>query len=222
MREKLVIFGNGQLALNLIPELRREAEGDLVGVIADERYIRERELLGLPVTPASTAADLYPPSTHSMMVLIGYSRMRDRAVTLERAKKMGYRLFTFVSPSACFYEDLQVGENSYISPLVHLGPRCRVGTNTIVRPNAYVGHDVAIGDHCYLGPQVAVGGGTTIGDLCFLGIGATVVDGTRIADETLLAAGAVLNRSTEPCSQYAGNPASKCGEHRQTGILFFR
>lgn len=221
MNRRVVVYGAGNLAGWVCPEIALCDGMEVTAFVADDPPGGSRSFLGLPLSEFASVEERYPSSEFDMLVLTGHRRMRDRRVTFEQAKEKGYRLASFVSPRAITCPDLVVGENVVIGPGAHVGPGCRIGSNVVICQCAHVGSKTEVKDHCYIAGRAAIGGLARLEELCFIGMNATIVDRAVLGTETFVAAGAVVGRTTEPFSQYVGNPAIKRGEHRDTGMVFF-
>ncbi|MFX0201154.1 MAG: acetyltransferase [Candidatus Hodarchaeota archaeon] len=219
MNKKVIIFGNGKLAELVYCVGKEEGSLEVEAFTADKLYISGEHFLDLPLVDFETVLEIYPPEAFEMLVLTGYSKMRDRKDMYERAKAKGYNLKTFVSKHATCYQSAGMGENNIIFGGVYMGPFGHLGNNNIIRPKTYVGHDAKIGSHIYIAPGCSIGGHCTIGTLSYIGIGATIIDNISVADETLIGAGSLVLKDTESCSKYIGRPAKKTGEHTDTGII---
>ena len=220
--EPILLFGNGKLAELVLAVAHDDPRYRVVAVTADREYLTGAELGGVPQLALEEALEHFPPGRCSMLVTIGYRRMRARSELLLRARALGYRLPGYVAPRARLDGDVELGENCIVFDLAYLGPGARLGANCVVRPQVYVGHDSELGEHVFLAPGAKLGGNCRVGELSFVGLGAVVVDGTTVAAECLIGAGAVVVRDTEPYGLYLGSPARRVGEHAETGVRLSR
>ena len=218
MEKPLVLYGIGDLAVQVFRHFENEQSHRIAAFTADAPYIRSDLLLGRPVVAFETVHRHHPPERFDMLVCIGYKRMRDRKILFEKAKQKGYRLVNVLAPGATVSPDAVFGANNMIFAGVVIDVCVSLGDNNIVRPHTYIGHNVRIGSHNYLAPGCAVAGHGVIGDLCYLGIRSTVIDHVVLENETLIGAGALVLKNTEPASTYLGHPARKTSEHPETGI----
>jgi sugar O-acyltransferase (sialic acid O-acetyltransferase NeuD family) len=218
-QKPVVFYGNGALARQLCRINESEGVFDIAAVCADREFIEASRFMNLPLVPFEDVDGAFPPSEFDMLVLVGYSRMRDRKRMFERARARGYRMANYVGGRAVSYDDLSLGENNLVFNGVYLGVFGSLGDNNIIRPNAYIGHDFRIHDHTVVAPGCQIAGNCELHDLCFVGVGATVADKVVLAEETLIAAGSLVLHSTEPCTEYRGRPAQKYREHHDSGIV---
>jgi sugar O-acyltransferase (sialic acid O-acetyltransferase NeuD family) len=183
--------------------LTHQSEHEVVAFAADGDHITDRELYGLPVVPFEEVERLYPPDGHSMHISISYRRVNQlRAEKYRAAKAKGFRLLTYVSPTAVTTPDLQLGDNCWIGPNTVVQPFVTIGDNVYVGGGAHVGHHSTVGEHCFLAASVALAGFVTVEPFCFIGLNATVRDGITIARSTVVGAAALLLQDTREHGVY--------------------
>ncbi len=222
MRRRIVIYGAGGMARWVCPEMiATGCDFEVAGFVTDDAEGQGGSLFDMPISAFDTVEAEYPPDQFQMLVLTGYRRMRERRTTIDRARKKGYSLCSFISRRAITYPDLIAGDNVVIGPGVYVGPGCRLGENVTIAQSAHIGTGASVSAHSYIAGRAVIGGLAVVGELCFVGLNATVVDRAELGQETFVAAGAVVRRVTEPFSQYVGNPAVSRGEHRDGGMVFF-
>lgn len=220
MKKRTIIYGNGPYAQQLHQYLSEEGALEIVAFTADRQFIQEEAFRGLPLVAFEDVDKIYPPDEFRMLVVIAFSRMRNREIMFNKAKAKGYGLENCIGSRAIVSGALEIGENNIIGDGVYLGPFGRLGDNNMIRPNTYIGHDFRIHSHSYISPGCNIGGECEIKSLSFIGIGSTVIDSIMVERETLIGAGSLVLKSTEPYSKYVGTPAKKVGEHADTGIVF--
>ena len=219
---KTIIYGNGEYARIIHQNIVAEGGLEVVAFTADRQFMKGEAFRGLPLVPFEEVGGIYPPEEFSMLVVIAFSRMRDREIMFNKAKAKGYHLENFIGVGVIVPSDLIMGENNIISEGAIIGPFGRIGDNNMIRPNAFIAHDCKIHSHNYIAPGCNIGGECEIRSLCFIGIGATLIDGVTVERETLIGAGSLVLKNTEPYSKYIGSPAKKIGEHAENGIVFER
>lgn len=219
VKKKTIIYGNGEYAHQIHQNLSEEGFLEIVAFTADRQFIRGDTFRGLPLVAFEDVDNIYPPDEFTMLVVIAFSRMRNRKIMFEKAKRKGYGLENFIGSKAIIPGDLEIGENNIIGNGVYLGPFGKLGDNNIIRPNTYIGHGFKIHNHNYISPGCNIGGESEIKSLSFIGIGSTLVDSITVERETFIGAGSLVLRNTEPYSKYVGSPAKKVGEHTNTGIV---
>jgi UDP-N-acetylbacillosamine N-acetyltransferase len=222
-REKqVVIYGIGTMSKIVYTMACHEQTLSVAAFTADAEYCTGDTFMDLPLVDFNSVESAYPPDEYNMLAIIGYRNMRNRKGMFEKVKTRGYSMPNVIGRQVNCTGDPVIGENNLIFSGTYLGLFGSIGDNNIIRPNTYLGHNTVIGSHNYIAPGCNIGGNCAVGDLCFIGIGATVIDGIRIGDETQLGPASLTLKDTEPCSFYAGNPAKKIREHRDTGIIIER
>ena len=211
--KNIVIFGVGRLSSLAWYVLTHDSNYDVVGFTVDSEYLKERTHEGLPVFPYEKINEVYPPTSVSVLVPTGFTRINEvRMKKYYELKSAGYELINYLSsrattwPDLCLKDNCMVYENSIIQPFT-----C-IGENTIIRSSVHVSHHCNIGNHCFLAAGVVLGGCVNIGNRSFLGLGSIVRDNIKIAERTFIGAGAVVVADTEPDQVYLGNPARKSGK----------
>lgn len=160
--ENLVLFGNGAVASTLYYYFTREKKYRIVAFTVDRPFILEDTLHGVPVVPWDEVAERYPASEHRMMIAIGFVQVnRLRAARCLEAKKMGYRLVSYVSPTATLWDGFSVGENCRIADNVLIQPYASMGDDVFVGSGSIIGHHSVIKEHCHLSAGVKIAGNVT-------------------------------------------------------------
>ena len=200
---KVVLFGNGQVATVAYAYLTHQSEYEVVAFAVDGAHITDRELCGLPVVPFEEVEQLYPPDAFAMHISISYRRVNQlRAEKYDAAKAKGFRLISYVSPSAVTMPDLQVGDNCWIGPSTVVQPYATIGDDVYIGGGSHIGHHSTIKDHCFLAASAAIAGYVTVEPYCFIGLNATVRDGITIAQSTVVGAGTLLLQDTRERGVY--------------------
>jgi sugar O-acyltransferase (sialic acid O-acetyltransferase NeuD family) len=206
--EKLVLFGNGAVASTLHYHFTRETKYRIAAFAVDRPFILEDRLHDLPVVPWDEVAERYPATEHRMMIAIGFVQAnRLRAERYLEAKKMGYRLVSYVSPKASLWDGLSVGENCCIGDDALIQPYSSMGNDVFVGSGSIIGHHSMIKEHCFLAAGVNIAGNVTMGPYCYVGINATIRDKVRIAPSCIVGAGAVILDDTVEKGVYMARPA---------------
>ncbi|MEM1371652.1 MAG: acetyltransferase [Pseudomonadota bacterium] len=209
---RLIIFGAGEQAELCHHYFTRYSDYTVEGFVIDAAYRTKPEFLGLLVLTPQEALETWPPDSHDMFVTIGYSDMnRHRHSKCEEMRRAGYRLTSFIHPTAIADCD-EMGDNCLITENVVLSPKTKLGNGIFVRPNTYIGHHTEVADYVYIGPGVLVGGNCALGAFTYLGIGAVLRDAISIAEGTQIGMGSVVTKSIDDAGTYLGVPAKRIGD----------
>ena len=204
----VVVFGTGAIATIVHFYLTHDSPWDVVAFTADRDRITTDRFLDLPVVAFDELVDRFPPSTASMFVAIGYSRMNKvRETHYERAREAGYELITYVSTKATTWPGLVVGDNCFVMEDVIVHPFVEIGSDNIIWSGSHIGHGSVVKDHCFISSRTAISGNVTVESNCFFGTNSTIRDRITIARETVVGAGAVILKSTKERGVYVGDDA---------------
>jgi sugar O-acyltransferase (sialic acid O-acetyltransferase NeuD family) len=208
MAEPLVIFGNGQMAELALARFRREGRYVPVGFTVDRSFVREGELCGLPVVPFEEVEAAFSPAAARMFIAVGPVQINSvSADRFMRARALGYRFASCISPDAIvdpgvvIGENCSIGEHAVIGPAAHLGDNVRIGTASVI------GHHCVLEDHCFVGINCSVSGSVRIGTRALVGAGAVIRDRINIGRESIVGVGATIVRDTAPESVHVAPEA---------------
>ena len=216
----VVVFGIGPISMTIFYSSRGSKKYDVCCFTADQRYMQDDTLCGLPIIPFEEIDTQYPPKSFDMLVVnVGaVSGTTSRKDMFLRAQGKGYNLINYIDDKADVMEDVILGRNNIIMANTHVGPKGKMGDNNFIRENIYLGHDFDIGDHNFLGPGCNFGGSCRIGDLNFIGMGTTVINNIEINDGNLVGAGTLVIKPIGSYGKYVGHPARRIGSCEQGGV----
>jgi sugar O-acyltransferase (sialic acid O-acetyltransferase NeuD family) len=193
----VVLFGLGDFARIARVYLAEDSPHDVVAYTANERYIEDGELDGLPVVPFERLTETHPPDRCSMFVAIGFSGVNSaRREVYEQSKGLGYELITYVNSKATYWGELRIGDNCFVFEENVIQPNVRIGNNVILWSGNHIGHDSTIEDHVFIASHAVVSGNVTIGESSFVGVNATFRDAITIAPRCVIGAGALIMKDT--------------------------
>ncbi len=218
--KKIIVYGAGAYANVFYYEVKRTNIMEIVAFAVDSNYIQaQKDFLGIPLICFENCEVLYPPEEYDMMVLCGYTRMRDRKAMFDKAKAKGYKLCNYISPDAYVEEGVQLGENNIIFSNAFIGHHGKMGDGNIVRQNVYLGHQFNLGNHIIISSGCTIGGNCKIGDMSFIALGAVVIDSISIGYECLIGAASNVVKNIDAFSKCVGNPARVIGNFEETGVV---
>lgn len=194
-KQKLIIYGNGQMARMFLHFARLDYE--VVAFTVDRCVLADPVIEGLPVVPFEDVETQYPPSAHSLITAVGYREMNAlRARKYQEGLDKGYAFASYVHASVVRHPGVSVGTNSIVLDHVALHPYTQVGSSVFIASNTSIGHGCRIGDNCWINSGVAVGGETEIGDNAFLGMNATIGDNICLGRQCYVGANTLVSRNT--------------------------
>ena len=210
MKNKLVVFGSGDMAELAHYYFTNDSDYEVVAFTLDKQYIKENEQLGLPVIPFEDLPKLYPASEHLLFIALSYSKLnklrKDRY--LDGLQK-GYEFVSYVSSRATVLNDGAIGENCFILENNVIQPFVKIGNNVTLWSGNHIGHHSTIDDHTFVASHVVISGGVRIGEQCFIGVNATLRDHINVGDRVVLGAGILLLENAENESLSVGNRSVK-------------
>lgn len=215
----VIIYGAGPYGRIFLSEVRKHRILDIEAFTVDRDYLVAEVLDGLPVVAFEDVEKIYPPSKYDMIVVCGYTRMRNRIEMYEKAKKKRYSLINYISPESNIEGNLKMGDNNIIFGGVHIGFDGELGSGNIIRQNCYLGHNFFIGNHNIISVGAILGGYIIVGNLNFFGFRVTSSGFRKIGSENLIGMGSVLTKNIDSYCKVYGNPAHIHGYHEETGVI---
>ena len=204
-KEKVVIFGTGDIGQLAHFYFTHDSLYEVVAFTADRDFIKEKELLGLPVIPFEEIEKSYPPDRFNMFVALSYRNINKlRAEKYAEAKNKGYELVSYVCTKSVYWGDTEIGDNCFIFENQTIQPFVKIGNNVIIWSGNHIGHHSVIGGHCFIASHVVISGHVTIEPYCSLGVNSTIRDGITIARECVIGAGALILKDTIEKGVYKG------------------
>ena len=205
MKQRLVVFGSGEIAQLAHFYFSTDSDYEVVAFTVDADYLVSDAFCKQPVVPFEDVARLYPPAEFELFVALSYSKLN--AVRKEKylaGKALGYRLANYVSSHATVLNQGRIGDNCFIFEDNTVQPFVTIGSNVTLWSGNHIGHHSTIGDHSFISSHVVVSGGVTIGEQCFLGVNSTLRDHITIGDRCVLGAGVLLLADAEADGLYIG------------------
>jgi len=186
----VIIFGTSDFAQLAYVYLSKDSPYRVVAFTVHQKYLTDRQLLGVDVVPFEEVEQRYAPEEHAMFVAIGFSKLnRVRTEMYQDCKRRGFSPISYISSRAFHLDEVDIGENSFVFEANVIQPFVRIGNNVILWCGNHIGHHVTIGDNCFIGAHSIILPGVTIGDSC------------------IVAAASVVARDLPSGSLVTGNPA---------------
>lgn len=206
---KIVIFGAAEMAEVAHYYFQHDSEHDVAAFTVDKEFLRQEEFCGLPVVPFEEIEKQFPPSSNSMFIALGYSKVNKmREAKFNEAKSRGYQLISYVSSRATVWPGFQVGENCFILEDNTIQPFVEIGNNVTLWSGNHIGHHSKIGDNVFISSHVVISGGVAIEPNCFIGVNSTIRDHLTIARECVIGMGCVISKDTKEREVYVGEASS--------------
>lgn len=204
--KKVIIYGLGSLAEYVAYAIENDSENEVMGfTVASDFLPKDKEKHGLPIIAFEEIETSHPPSTYFMFIAVGENAARKRIYDLAVSK--GYGLISYVSSKAVVWNNLQIGDNVFISEDTGIQPFVKIGNNNIlIGPR--VGHHSSIGDDCllsccYLAGKVRIGNGV------FIALNAMIKQGVTVADHNIIGMGCAMVNDTEVGDVYTNTSETR-------------
>ena len=217
--KKIIIYGAGAYGKLFFYEADKYGAIDIEAFTVDSAYMKTERECGLPVVPFEKVTQIYPPEKYDMLVVCGYTVMRNRKKMYEKAKGKGYTLINYISPHAMLETEIKMGDNNIIMGNSIIGFNGEMGNGNIIRQNVYLGHEFHMDNHSIISTGCTLGGGCKIEDLVFMGIGVTARGYITYGTESLIGVGSNVVKDIEPYAACYGNPAKVASYHKDTGVI---
>lgn len=221
MTQKIIIFGDGDIAELADFYFTHDSAFDVVAFTVDAAYLKRDEFRGRPVVPFEQIAELYPPEQYLLFVALSYAKLNGlRADRVAAAKAKGYRLASYLSSRATVFPGFELRENCFILEDNTIQPFAKIGSNVTLWSGNHIGHHSTIDDDVFVASHVVVSGGVKIGRGSFVGVNVTLRDHVTIGEQCVLGAGALVLENQPDNSVVAprGTERAKIPSNRLRGI----
>jgi sugar O-acyltransferase (sialic acid O-acetyltransferase NeuD family) len=160
-------------------------------------------------TPVIGEADLLEVTAASVLLGVGFARVREGIVNRVRNRRPDFHWPGLIHPTASIdeVESVSLGVGTVIAAGARLTTDTRIGDFVLVNYNATVGHDAVVSDFCVINPGATVSGGVLLGKGVQIGTGANILPGLCIGDGAEVGAGAVVTRDVDAGQVVVGVPA---------------
>lgn len=205
----IVIIGDNEFAEIASVYFERDYGYKTAAFAVERQYITRESLLGIPIVAFEDIVSLYPAGEYAVFAAPVYTQLnRLRRRFCMQCKEWGYDLLSYVSPHAFVWDNVSIGENTFIFEDNTVQYNAQIGNNVILWSGNHIGHSARIEDNCFISSHVVVSGYTRIGNSSFLGVNSCLGNNVVFPVDSILAAGAVVSKSFEQKGGiYVGNPA---------------
>lgn len=221
MNQKLVIFGDGDIAELADFYFSNDSEFEVSAFTVDRAYLKRSEFRGRPVVPFEEITETHPPDQFLFFAAISYAKLNSlRAERVAAAKSKGYRLASYLSSRATVFPGFELGENCFILEDNTIQPFAKIGSNVTLWSGNHIGHHSVIEDDVFVASHVVASGGVKIGRGSFVGVNVTIRDHVTIGERCILGAGALVLEDQPDFSVLAprGTERAKVPSTRLRGI----
>ncbi|HJO92925.1 MAG TPA: acetyltransferase [Victivallales bacterium] len=198
MNNKLIIFGNGEIAELAKYYFTNDSSYDVVAFVIDNEFIGDTHFCNLPVIPLDDLKSFYPPDQYQAHVALSYRKLNKiRCEKYDLMKSLNYSLASYICTKSAFWDDLSIGENCFILENQTIQPTVKIGDNVMIWSGNHLGHASIIKNHVYISSHVVICGHCIVGERTFLGVNSTVKDFTKIGHDVFIAMDASVVANVE-------------------------
>lgn len=194
-------------------ELCEKAGFIIKGIIDDN--LRE-SYYGYPVIGSDDDAESLFPEYGQYKVVLSPDSPKVRAKLEQLYSAIGYDYATVISPNATISKFATIGKGTVVQDFVNVSAGTKIGS--FVKLNTYcnVMHDNIVGDFSTIAPNAVSLGRITIGKSSYIGANATILPGLSVGGNVTVGAGAVVTHNIPTNEIWAGCPASKLVNNKQS------
>lgn len=194
--KKLIIFGDSAFAEIAYEYFQKDSTYEVVAFTVNKEYLIKDSLFDLPVIAFENIQELYPPSQYELFIALVYNKLnRVRISKYNEAKTMGYKLASYISSRAFVWDNVHIGDNTFIFEDNTIQPFVKVGSNIVIWSGNHIGHHSEIKDHNFISSHVVISGFVEIQESCFLGVNSTFQNNISIGKDSLIGAGALITKN---------------------------
>ena len=189
----VLIYGNGYLAEMARYLFEHDGGMEINGFCLENNLKLAKERFdGLILLNFDHIEETRPPDQFDMFIAVGNNYRREEI--FQKVKRKGYRLISFVESSVLRYENLNIGENVFITGTSGIQPFVKIGNNSFVI-SSKIGHHSTIGKHCLIsGCHLA--GGINVGNRTFIGINSIIKQKVKIGNDNIIGMGSTITEDT--------------------------
>lgn len=209
-KEKLVIFGTGDIAQIANYYFSIDSDYEVAGFCVDQEFLKESTFEGKPLVAFEEVEKIYPPDNYKMFIALSYSQMnRLRESKFNAALAKGYALASYVSSRCTNLTQFPIGRNCFIFEDNTIQPFVQIGDNVTLWSGNHIGHHSVIESHNFVSSHVVISGHCVLKSYSFIGVNSTIGHNVTIGSDNIIGAGAVITKNTEPFAVYVPAKSAK-------------
>jgi sugar O-acyltransferase (sialic acid O-acetyltransferase NeuD family) len=214
-RTRLVIYGSGLGAKQLLEVTRLISEIEVVGLIDDNPDLLGATLGGVRVVGGFSAlADLVSRNEIDGVALSFHSEIRKKVH--ERIKtELNVRILPLVDPRAIIGMDVRIDDGALVEAGAVIGPGTIIGEGTIVDVGVTVAHDCLLGPFSHLSPGCSLSGVVCLKENVLVGVGAALNSTITIGRGVIITPGSAVMNDVPDNVVVSGVPSKVIGESRR-------
>ena len=193
----LVILGDSAFAEIAYEYLTHDSEYEVLGFSVESAYLEKNTLFGKPIVPFESIEDTFPAGEVEFYAALVYTQLNRLRTRLYRAAKdKGYKPASYISSRAFVWQNVEVGEHSFIFEDNTVQPFVKIGNNVVLWSGNHIGHHSSIQDNCFIASHAVISGFCEIGANTFMGVNATLANNVTIGQDNWIGPNVTIIRDT--------------------------
>ncbi len=214
---RIVIYGAGLGAKQLLEITRQGDEFAVVGLIDDKPGLAGNELAGVPILGGfELLAELAASGALDGVALSFHSEVR-RKVHRRLAAAFDLPFVSLIDPRAYVGDGVRIGAGVLVEAGAVVGPGTELGEGAIVDVGAIIAHDCSIGPFSHLSPGCALSGVVCLRENVLVGVGAALNSTVTVGRNVIITPGAAVMNDLPDDVIVGGVPAKVIGASRRGG-----
>ena len=221
MKNKLLIFGNGEIAELAKYYFDKEGKYEVVAFVIDKKYIKENKFKNLPVIALEEVEKQYGINDYFFHVALSYQKLNNvKEKKYLKIKKKKYKFASFISENSIINTDKKnLGENLFILENQTIQNNVIIKDNVMIWSSNHIGHGTIINSHTYISSHVVISGHCNIGEKCFFGVNAAVADFCTIGQSCFIGMGTNISTNIKANSTVISKNSETFLEDSRVGNL---
>ncbi|MGV8148990.1 MAG: acetyltransferase [Alkaliphilus sp.] len=139
-----------------------------------------------------------------------------RETIMKQLETAGASVPILIHPSAIIGEQVELGMGTVVMGGVVINCCTKIGKGCIINTGATIDHDNTIEDYVHISPGANLAGTVKVGKGTWVGIGSAVSNNINIISSCKIGAGAVVVKDINEVGTYAGVPARRVANGKNT------
>lgn len=192
MLDKILLYGAGGVARDIIGINEIEKQVEIIGIIDDNK--REEFLKGIPIYTLEEAKDKFN-NCLNLLITLGDPKIKEKIYN-KCIKNSNISLKNYISNKAmCLSKNL--GKGIIIYPYSFIGNDTIIGDNNLICGNVSIGHDVKLENYITISFNSSIGGNVKVGKNTYIGSGVNIRDEIIIGENVVIGMGSLVLKSIE-------------------------
>ena len=214
--EKIVIYGAGLGAKQVLEVVRQLPGLEVVGLIDDNKELTGKIIYGYKVLGGfGYLKAAYEKSEFKAIALSFHSEVRKKIFLKLKKELSALPIKTLIDPRAIVSSDIKIGEGVFVEAGAVIGPGVTLREGVIVDLGVVICHDCFIGAHSHLSPACSLSGIVSLKENVLVGVGASINSTVNIGKNVIITPGSAVMNDLGDEVLVSGIPAVTIGESRR-------